>query len=66
MHPGPAQSHGNVHDTVPQLSAHHLDRIEVALHSAASVFTTAQRISAPFEETGHLLAAFMIVESCRL
>jgi len=51
---------------VPQLSAHHLGRIEVALHSAASVFTTSQRISAPSKETGHFIGCIMVVESCRL
>lgn len=66
MHPGPAQSHGNVHDTVPQLSAHHLDRIEVALHSAASVFTTAQHIVAPSHETGQLIGCSVLVEPCRV
>jgi hypothetical protein len=56
----------SVHGTVPQPSAHHLGHIEIALHSAASIFTAAQRSSDPFDETGQFTGCSISVESWKI
>ena len=71
MHSSPDGHHRqtlcpSVHGTVPQPSAHHLGYIEIALHSAASVFTAAQRISDPLYETGQFTGCKISVESWKI